>query len=172
MRIRVRAEKPGLEARQKRLEEWDGSGHDTGDLDDLSTDNNWPDGVERIRIRGEGLDVANLDGGGYNDTVHQFISHNLVMTQTKMTYITRDQKPTRSVVRTVEEICNGITINVGMIASARSVVMFINALYVRIARCIPSAFQTFTRSEEAVLQCPCIVYLLCPISAAADTETR
>jgi hypothetical protein len=51
----------------------------------------------------------------------------------------RHQKPSRSVVRLSDDICSGITISVVIVASERSVMMFIDALYVRIARYKSSA---------------------------------
>lgn len=49
-------------------------------------------------------------------------------------YTMRDQKPVTSVRRFSDVICSGSTISVGTIASARSVVIFMTALYVRMAR--------------------------------------
>jgi hypothetical protein len=49
----------------------------------------------------------------------------------------RDQKPSKSVTRFPDVICNGITINEGIIASASSVMIFMMALYIRIVRCKP-----------------------------------
>ena len=44
----IRAEKARLETEQERLEEGDRRAHDAGDLDNLSTDDNPPDGVEHV----------------------------------------------------------------------------------------------------------------------------
>jgi uncharacterized membrane protein (DUF485 family) len=68
----------------------------------------------------------------------------------------RDQKPVMSVKRFSDVICSGSTISVGTIVRARSVTMFMTALYVRTARW--SMFSSLARNILVYvvdLQDPC-----------------